>query len=36
LLPRTEQGPLGFFPELRTPDRQDLPTHVEEGTDLEH
>jgi len=27
---------LGFFPELRTPDRQDLPTHVEEGTDLEH
>lgn len=36
LLPRTEQGPLGFFLELRTPDRQDLRTHVEAGTDLEH
>jgi len=24
-LPRTEQGPLGFYLELRTPSRQDLP-----------
>jgi hypothetical protein len=36
LLPRTERGPLGFFLKLRTPSRQDLRTHVEEGTDLEH
>jgi hypothetical protein len=35
-LPQTEQGPLGFYPELRTPSKQDLPTHVEAGTDLEH
>lgn len=35
-LPRTERGPLGVSPELRTPDRQDLPTHVRAGTDLEH
>jgi hypothetical protein len=34
--PRTEQGPLGFYPELRTPSKQDLPTHVEAGADLEH
>jgi len=36
LFPRTERGPLGFFLELRTPDRQDLRAHVEAGTDLEH
>ncbi|MFQ6397573.1 IS3 family transposase [Nocardia sp. KC 131] len=36
LLPRTERRPLGFFPELRTRDRQDLPTHVRAGIDLEH
>jgi hypothetical protein len=34
--PQTEQGPLGFYPELRTPGKQDLPTHVEAGTVLEH
>jgi len=34
--PRTERGPLGFFPELRTPDKQDLRAHVEAGTDLKH
>jgi hypothetical protein len=32
--PRMEQGPLGFFPELRTPP---LPaTHVRAGTGQEH
>jgi putative transposase len=29
-------GALGFYPKLRTPGKQDLPTHVEAGTDLEH
>jgi hypothetical protein len=36
LLPRTEQGPLGFFLKLRTPHEQDPWAHVKEGTDLEH
>src|SRR5207248_2614775 len=26
VIPRTERGPLGFFLELRTPSRQDLPS----------
>lgn len=36
LFPRTQRGPLGVSLELRTPSRQDLRTHVEAGTDLEH
>lgn len=36
LLPLTDRGPLGFFPELRTFDGQDPRTHVRAEIDLEH